>query len=207
MQVGEGGRESESTRIVGAKAIEYEVGVIESGMKDGENEDQTDFKDRRWDMPSTKGDDIKVGSEPGKTGQVSDPLNILHSANNIGDKQVGHNISRDRTLVEHKGRKGRLKCALINTSASIRNRREEINLLLEKGAIDCLAITESGLCEGQLGPAIGTFRWIGTGKEEYDNKGGGVGFLIRKGVEANLIKDIGSSVLRVWIEIGKERNK
>ena len=37
MQVGEGRRESESTRIAGERVVEYEVGVIESGMNDGEN--------------------------------------------------------------------------------------------------------------------------------------------------------------------------
>ena len=129
MQVGEGERESESTRIAWERVEEYEVDMIESGMTDGENEDQTDFKDRRWDMPNLKVDDKKVGSEPRKGGQVSDPLNTLHSVNNIEGKQVGHNISRGNTLVERTGRKGRLKCALIKSNASIRNRREEIHLL------------------------------------------------------------------------------
>ena len=54
---------------------------------------------------------------------------------------------------------------LMNSYASMRNRKEDIQILLDKWDLDCVAIKESGLCEGHLGLEVGTFKWLGSGKE------------------------------------------
>ena len=107
MHAGEGERENGSTRLAWEKEVEeYEWSMIWSGVNDGVNEDQMNFRDLEIgkDMPNTAVNEKNVEREPRKRNQVSDPLNRFHPSKKIGIgnvvNQVRHKNSRDSTLVD-----------------------------------------------------------------------------------------------------------
>ena len=99
-----------------------------------------------------------------------------------------------------------IKCALINVNGSILNRTEEVGVFLQETGIQCLAITESGLYEGQKGPNIRGYQWVGRGKDEYERKGGGVGLLAQQGLNVCGM-DIGADELHFWVELTVGKSK
>ena len=115
--------------------------------------------------------------------------------------------SRENTAQEQQELLIRYKLCLINANGSVLNRVPEIEVLLGHGHFDIVGVTETGLIEGQKPPVIKNFTWIGVGKSEWDNKGGGVGWLVRSDINCYTFDDIEGDKLHTWCGVEGPNDK
>ena len=78
------------------------------------------------------------------------------------------------------------------------NRTEDLAILAHENNLDMIAVTESGLIEDQHGPQVNDYIWRGTGKNEADRSGGGVGWLIKEKVCSIPVPGAVDDELHVW---------
>ena len=81
------------------------------------------------------------------------------------------------------------------------SREVDVNLVLQQLDLDIFGLAETFLRKGEE-PQVGGYKWYGNNRKACKRASGGVGLLVRDGLQARTLKDETEGVL--WVEVKLE---